>query len=80
MSIATLPKPRLQLQIDELRRENLMRDRVYPHLIASRKLNENAAAYQKRNMAAAAETLEALRDAAPETTVAELLAGLKVTR
>lgn len=47
----------LAQQIDELRRELLERQRVYPRLIAARKLRQAIADYQVARLQAALDTL-----------------------
>lgn len=63
MSVASFPPPSLALQLAELRRERQMRVRVYPHLIASRKLTERDAAYHNNALDGAIATLERLVEA-----------------
>lgn len=60
MNVAQFPPPSLRAQLDELRRERLMRDRVFPHLIASRKLTQDKADYQNRGLDGAIAALEKL--------------------
>ena len=60
MSVATFGPPSLQAQLAELKRERGMRERVYPHLVASRKLTETQAAHQNRGLDGAIATLSRL--------------------
>lgn len=60
MSVAVFRAPSLQAQLAELKRERVMRDKVYPHLIATRKLTEHQAAHQNRGLDGAVKTLERL--------------------
>jgi len=60
MNIATFRPASLQAQLAELKRERSMRAKVYPHLIASGKLDRNTADYQTRGLDGAIVTLERL--------------------
>lgn len=63
MSIAQFPAPSLALQLAELRRERQMRDRVYPHLVASRKVSERDVAYRNNALDGAIATLDVMVEA-----------------
>jgi hypothetical protein len=62
-AVATFPPASLQAQLDELRRERLMRDRAYPHMVASRKLDQAKADHNNRGLDGAIVTLERLVEA-----------------
>ena len=57
---AAFPTPSLAVQLAELKRERMMRNRVYPHLVATRKLSQSAADYQCAALDAAIKTIEAV--------------------
>ena len=58
--VMTFPPASLALQLAELKRERKMRTQVYPHLIASRKLTTEKAAYNNNGLDGAIATLERL--------------------
>lgn len=58
MSVATFPPPSPQAQLEELRRELGMRNRVYPHLVSTGKLKSSDADYRNRGLVGAIATLE----------------------
>ena len=60
MTVAAFPEPSLPAQLAELKRERQMRSRVYPHLVATRKLTQHAADYQNKALDAAIRTIERL--------------------
>lgn len=60
MNVATFPPPSLPAQLAELKRERQMRDRVYPHMIASRKIDVEKAAHNNRGLDGAIKTIETL--------------------
>jgi len=60
--VATFGKPSLTAQLNELRRERGMRNRVYPHLIATGKMKARDALYQNLALDAAIETIDKLID------------------
>ncbi len=60
MNVAAFRGASLQAQLAELKRERTMRDKVYPHLIATRKLTEHEAAYQNMCRDSATATLARL--------------------
>jgi len=65
-------------QIDEVQRELKERERVYAHLIASRKLRQSIADYQMDRMRSVLTTLEWLRD--NETDIRAAVAAIKERR
>ncbi len=65
-------------QIDEVKRELEERERVYPRLIASRKLRQSVADYQMDRMRSVLATLEWLRD--NETDIRAAVAAIKERR
>lgn len=60
MNVATFPAPSLPAQLAELKRERQMRDSVYPHMIASRKLDRDKAEHNNRGLDGAIQTIETL--------------------
>lgn len=58
--IMTFPPASLALQLAELKRERKMRAQVYPHLIETRKLTKEKAAYHNNGLDGAIATLERL--------------------
>lgn len=58
---ATFPPPSLAAQVAELKRERVMRSRVYPMLIAKGTLKQRNADYQNVALDAAIATLERLQ-------------------
>ena len=63
MSVATFPPASLSGQLNELRRERKMRERVYPLLIAKRTLQERDALFQNNALDGAIATLARLEAA-----------------
>lgn len=63
----------LTQQLDEVRRELDQRKRVYPHLVASRKMRQSIADYQTLRMEAVGDTLLWLIE--NEQRIKETLAG-----
>ena len=57
---AQFPRPSLQAQIDELKREKAMRARVYPFWIQTKKIKQHDADRQVQCLDAAIATLEQL--------------------
>ncbi len=77
MSIATFPAPSLQAQLNELRRERGMRDRVYPHWIATGKIKQTIADHSNLGLDGAIKTLETLVAAEGQPGRKELTAGFR---
>lgn len=59
---ATFPAPSLAAQIAELKREQMMRRRVFPVLISRGTLKQSAADYQTKALDAAIATLERIQE------------------
>lgn len=60
VNVAKFPPASLAIQLAELKREKRMRDKVYPHWIATRKISQHEADYQNNALDAAIRTLERL--------------------
>ena len=73
MNVATFPPPSLAAQLAELKRERRMRDQVYPHLIANRKLDRDKAEHNNRGLDGAIATLETLVRAMGQPSRRELV-------
>lgn len=76
-AVATFAPPSLQAQLDELRRERYMRDKVYPHMIASRKIDADKAAHNNRGLDGAIKTLETLVAAQGQPGRRQLIEALR---
>lgn len=79
MNVATFRPASLQAQLAELKREKTMRARVYPHMVASGKLDRNVADYQMRGLDGAIATIESavVAQLRGEPTRRELIEALR---
>ncbi len=72
-AVSTFPPASIANQLAELKRERKVRERVYAHLIATKKLAKETADYQNRGLDGAIATLEALVMASDFHTVFDVV-------
>lgn len=75
--IATFGPASLAAQLAELQRERAMRHKVYPHMIASGKLDRDKADHNNRGLDGAIKTLETLIAASGQPGRRELVDALR---